>query len=41
MILAPTKENKVTNRVWIKVFTACDHPNTFPQSKLIHALSLY
>ena len=41
MLLAPIKEKKVTHQAWIKVFTARDYPNVFPQSILIHALSLH
>ena len=40
MLLALMKE-KVTHRAWIKVFTARDYPNLFPQSILIRALSLH
>ena len=32
MLLAPIKEKKVTHQAWIKVFTARDYPNVFPQS---------
>ena len=41
MLLAPMKENKVAHQAWIKVFTARDYPNVFPQSILIRALSLH
>ena len=40
MLLAPIKEKKVTHQAWIKVFTAGDYPNVFPQLILIRALSL-
>ena len=39
MLLAPMKEKKFAYQAWIKVFTAHDYPNVFPQSILIHALS--
>ena len=41
MLLAPIKEKKVAHQAWIKVFTARDYPNIFPQSILIRALSLH
>ena len=41
MLLAPIKEKKVAHLAWIKVFTARDYPNVFPQSILIRALSLH
>ena len=40
MLLASMKGKKVTHRAWIKVYTARDHPNAFPQST-IRALSLH
>ena len=40
MLLMSTKEKKVTHPAWIKVFTACDYPNAFPQSILIRALCM-
>ena len=41
MLLVPMKENKVAHQAWIKVFSARDYPNVFPQSILIRALSLH
>ena len=41
MLLAPIKEKKAAHRAWVKVYTARDYPNVFPQSILICALSLH
>ena len=41
MLPVPMKEKEVAHRAWIKVFTARGYPNVFPQSILIHALSLH
>ena len=41
MLLASTKEKKVTPQAWIQVCSARDHPNAISQSILIRALCLY
>ena len=41
ILLAPMKEKKVAHQAWIKVCTTRDYPDVFPQSILIHALSLH
>ena len=38
MLLAPMIEKNVAHQAWIKVFTARNYPNVFPQSILILAL---
>ena len=40
MLLAPIMEKTVAYQAWIKVFTARDYPNIFPQSILIRALKV-
>ena len=41
MLLGPIKEKKIAHQAWIKVFTARDYLNVFPQSILFCALSLH